>query len=47
MPREKIFFISKLASDCLYYIFRRIYIVSGEDEKKAGTTGKIVILRNI
>jgi len=40
MCKEEIFLISKLASDCLNYIFRRIYILSGEDEKQAGTTGK-------
>jgi len=40
MCKEEIFLISKLASDGSNYIFRRIYILSGEDEKQVGTTGK-------
>ena len=40
MCKEEIFLISKLAYDYLNYIFRRIYILSGENEKQVGTTGK-------
>jgi hypothetical protein len=42
MFKEKNFFISNLASNCLNYIFRRIYILSGKDEKRPELQGNIL-----